>query len=96
MVGFTADCKELSISVRKSRVWTLNFYHFLTFHQIVAENTATSIPYLKIKKTAPQFLILNEYNRLIRHFRNEAQSLFGLYNISTTTSPNTPNTFKDK
>ena len=82
LVDFVADYKDPSIHVRKSRVWTLRqFYHFLTLHRIVAENIATGIPYPKIEKTVPQFLTINEYNRLIRYFSNEAQDLLGLRNF---------------
>jgi len=82
LVDFVADYKDPSIHVRKSRVWTLRqFYHFLTLHRIVAENIATGITYPKIEKTVPQFLTINEYNRLIRYFSNEAQDLLGLRNF---------------
>ena len=82
LVDFVADYKDPSIHVRKSRVWTLRqFYHFLTLHRIVAENIATGIPYPKIEKTVPQFLTINEYNRLIRYFSNEAQDLLALRNF---------------
>ena len=82
LVDFVADYKDPSIHVRKSRVWTLRqFYHFLTLHRIIAENIATGIPYPKIEKTVPQFLTINEYNRLIRYFSNEAQDLLGLRNF---------------
>jgi len=82
LIDFVADYKDPSIHVRKSRVWTLRqFYHFLVLHRIVAENIATGIPYPKIEKTVPQFLTINEYNRLIRYFSNEAQDLLGLRNF---------------
>ncbi len=82
LVDFVADYKDPSIHVRKSRVWTLRqFYHFLTLHRIIAENIATGIPYPKIEKTVPQFLTINEYNRLIHYFSNEAQDLLGLRNF---------------
>ena len=82
LINFIADFKSPSIHVRKSRVWTLRqFYHFLTLHRIVAENIATGIPYPKIEKTVPQFLTINEYNRLIRYFSNKAQDLLGLRNF---------------
>jgi len=82
LINFIADFKSPSIHVRKSRVWMLRqFYHFLTLHRIVTENIATGIPYPKIEKTVPQFLTINEYNRLIRYFSNEAQDLLGLRNF---------------
>ena len=82
LVDFVADYKDPSIHVRKSRVWTLRqFYHFLVLHQYVPQNIALKLPYPKIEKTVPQFLTINEYNRLIRYFSNEAQDLLGLRNF---------------
>jgi len=82
LVDFVADYKDPSIHVRKSRVWTLRqFYHFLTLQQHVPKNIALKLPYPKIEKTVPQFLTINEYNRLIRYFSNEAQDLLGLRNF---------------
>ena len=82
LVDFVADYKDPSIHVRKSRVWTLRqFYHFLTLHRHVPKNIALKLPYPKIEKTVPQFLTIDEYNRLIRYFSNEAQDLLGLRNF---------------
>ena len=82
LVDFVADYKAPSIHVRKSRVWTLRqFYHFLTLHRHVPKNIALKLPYPKIEKTVPQFLTIDEYNRLIRYFSNEAQDLLGLRNF---------------
>ncbi len=82
LIDFVADYKAPSIHVRKSRVWTLRqFYHFLTLHRYVSQNIALKLPYPKIEKTVPQFLTINEYNRLIRYFSNEAQDLLGLRNF---------------
>lgn len=82
LIDFTANYNFSSIHVTKSRVWTLRqFYHFLTLHQIVPENIATGLPYPKIEKTVPQFLTTDEYNRLIRHFTNRADSPIGLRDL---------------
>ncbi len=82
LIDFTADYNIPSIHVTKSRVWTLRqFYHFLTLHRIVTENIATGIPYPKIEKTVPQFLTIDEYNRLIRHFTSRIDSPMGLRNL---------------
>ncbi len=82
LINFAADYNTPSIHVTKSRVWTLRqFYHFLTLHRIVPENIATGLPYPKIEKTVPQFLTTDEYNRLIRHFTNRADSPMGLRNL---------------
>jgi len=41
----------------------------------VPKNIALKLPYPKIKKTVPQFLIIDEYNRLIRNFSQKAQNI---------------------
>jgi len=82
LVDFVADYKDPSIHVRKSRVWTLRqFYHFLTLHRYVPQNIALKLPYPKIEKTVPQFLTIDEYNRLIRHFSHQTLDLLGLRNL---------------
>lgn len=82
LIDFTADYNIPSIHVTKSRVWTLRqFYHFLTLHRIVTENIATGMPYPKIEKTVPQFLTIDEYNRLIRHFTGRIDSPMGLRDL---------------
>jgi len=82
LIVFAADFNAPSIHVTKSRVWALRqFYHFLTLHRIVPENIATGLPYPKIEKTVPQFLTLEEYTLLIRHFTDRTGSPFGLRNL---------------
>jgi len=82
LIDFTADYNAPSIHITKSRVWTLRqFYHFLTLHRIIPENIATGIPYPKIEKTVPQFLTPDQYNRLICHFSERADSSMGLRNL---------------
>ena len=82
LINFVADYKEPSVHVRKSRVWTLRqFFHFLTLHQHTPKNIALKIPYPKIEKTVPQFLTPDEYNRLICHFSERADSCMGLRNL---------------
>jgi len=82
LIDFVADHKAPSIHVRKSRVWTLRqFYHFLTLHQHVPKNIALKLPYPKIEKTVPQFLTIDEYNRLIRHFSRKTQDVLALRNL---------------
>ncbi len=82
LIDFVADYKAPSIHVRKSRVWTLRqFYHFLTLHRHTPKNIALKLPYPKIEKTVPQFLTPDEYNRLICHFSNRADSSMGLRNL---------------
>jgi integrase/recombinase XerC len=53
----------------------------LTLHRIVPENIASGLPYPKIEKTVPQFLTTDEYNRLICHFTDQADSPMGLRNL---------------
>ncbi|MBA7628275.1 Tyrosine recombinase XerC [subsurface metagenome] len=82
LIDFVADYKAPSIHVKKSRVWTLRqFYHFLTLHRYVPQNIALKLPYPKIEKTLPQFLTIDEYNRLIRHFSRKAQDILELRNL---------------
>ena len=82
LIDFVADFKNPSIHVRKSRVWALRqFFHFLTLHRHVPKNIALKLPYPKIEKTVPQFLTINEYNRLIRHFSERINSHMGLRNL---------------
>ena len=58
LIDFVADYKAPSIHVTKSRVWTLrHFYHFLTLHRHVPKNIARKLPYPKIEKTVPNFLL---------------------------------------
>ena len=78
LIDFTADYNAPSIHITKSRVWTLRqFYHFLTLQRIIPENIATGIPYPKIEKTVPQFLMPDQYKRLICRFSEQADSSMG-------------------
>jgi site-specific recombinase XerD len=82
LVDFVADYKDPSIHVRKSRVWTLRqFYHFLTLHRHAPQNIALKLPYPKIEKTLPQFLTIDEYKLLIRHFSHQTLDLLGWRNL---------------
>jgi len=82
LINFVADHKDPSIHVRKSRVWTLRqFFHFLTLHRHTQKNIALKLPYPKIEKTVPKFLTPDEYNRLICHFSERADSSMGLRNL---------------
>ena len=82
LINFLADYKDHSIYVRKSRVLRLRqFFHFLTLHRNTPKNIALKLPYPKIEKTVPQFLTPGEYNRLICHFSERADSSMGLRNF---------------
>ena len=45
------------------------------------KNIALKLPYPKIEKTVPQFLTIDEYNRLIRHFSRKTQDVLALRNL---------------
>jgi integrase/recombinase XerC len=82
LIYFAADFNNPSIHITKSRVWALHqFYHFLTLHQFVPENIATSLRYPKIEKTVPQYLTEAEYTLLLGHFTGRVNCPFGLRNL---------------
>jgi integrase/recombinase XerC len=82
LIDFVADFNNPSIHVRKSRIWTLRqFFHFLTLHRHLPKNIALKLPYPKIEKTVPQFLTIDEYNRLINYFCRKSEDLLGLRNL---------------
>ena len=82
LIDFVADFNNPSIHIRKSRVWTLRqFFHFLTLHRQTQKNIALKLPYPKIEKTVPQFLTIDEYNRLINYFCRKSEDLLGLRNL---------------
>lgn len=82
LVEFAADFHAPSIHVTKSRVWMLRqFFHFLTLQGLVQKNIALKLPYPKIEKTVPDFLTIDELNRLIGHFAQHAQDITGLRNL---------------
>jgi len=54
---------------------------FFDAPRIIPENIATGIPYPIIKKTVPQFLTPDKYNRLICHFSEQPDSSMGLRNL---------------
>ena len=53
------------------------------------KNIALKLPYPKIEKTVPQFLTIDEYNRLIRHFSRKTQDVLALRNLIIEISPQT-------
>ena len=63
--AFVADYRTPSIHVKKARIWTLRqFFHYLKLKGYVKENIATNLPYPKMEKTVPQFLTIDEFNRI--------------------------------
>ncbi|RZB33355.1 MAG: hypothetical protein SRB1_01183 [Desulfobacteraceae bacterium Eth-SRB1] len=82
LIDFAAAYKDPSIHVTKSRVWTLRqFFHFLTLHRHIQKNIALKPPYPEISKTVPQLLTTDQYNRLICHFSEWADSSIELRNL---------------
>ncbi len=82
LLAFLADYRRPSIHIKKARVWALRqFFHFLKLHSVVDENIATSIPYPKIEKTVPHFLTIDEYNRVLSHCSQKADTPLGIRNL---------------
>jgi len=82
LLSFVADFQSPSIHTKKARVWALRqFFHFLKLHSLVDENIATAIPYPKIEKTVPQFLTMDEYNRILSHCSKKAYTRLGIRNL---------------
>ena len=79
---FVADYRKPSIHVKKARIWSLRqFYHYLKLNGHVDENIATAMPYPKIEKTVPHFLTLSQYNRILAHCTEKADTRMGLRNL---------------
>lgn len=82
LIDFVSDFKLPSVHVKKSRVWTLRqFFHFLVLNQWISKNIARDLPYPKIEKTVPKFLTIDEYNQIVRHFSDRADSTMELRNL---------------
>ena len=80
--AFVADYKSPSIHVKKARIWSLRqFFHFLKLRGHIKDNIATDLPYPKIEQTIPQFLTIDEYNRILRHCSSHAKNTLGLRNL---------------
>ena len=68
--------------VRKSRVWAVRIlYHYLDTKDLIEENIAKELPYPKIEKKVPEFLTIEEYNRLLKYFNDMATDYQGLRNL---------------
>ena len=79
---FVGNYKNPSIHTRKSRIWSLRqFFHFLRLNGLVDENIAVDLPYPKIEKRVPEFLTIQEYNSLLKHFHEKATDFQGLRNL---------------
>jgi integrase/recombinase XerC len=50
----------------------------------VGENIALDLPYPKIEKTVPKYLTIDEYNRILGYFSENAINSIGLRNFVLT------------
>ncbi len=57
------------------------FFHFLVLTGHIKESLALRPPYPKIKKTVPQFLTIEEFNRIIEFFTLKVESTNGPRNL---------------
>lgn len=79
---FVADFTTPSIHKKKARVWSMHqFFHFLVLNGHINENIALGLPYPKIEKTVPQFLTIEEFNRIIEFLTLNVESPNGLRNL---------------
>ena len=82
LLEFVADYKNPSVHVKKQRIWALHqFFHFLKANKIIDKNIASKIPSPKIGKTIPKYLTINEFNKVLEHFTEKADTLMGLRNL---------------
>jgi len=80
--AFVADYKSPSVHVKKARIWSLHqFFHFLKLKGHIKENIAMDLPYPKMEKAVPQFLTIEEYNRILSHCASRVKQAFGLRNL---------------
>jgi integrase/recombinase XerC len=56
-------------------------YHYLDTKDLIDENIAKELPYPKIEKKVPEFLTIEEYNRLLKYFNDNATDYQGLRNL---------------
>ena len=82
LLEFVADYKNPSVHVKKPRVWALHrFFHFLKANKIIDKNIALKIPYPKVGKTVPKYLTSEEFNKVLKHFAKNADTLMGLRSL---------------
>jgi integrase/recombinase XerC len=75
---FVADFGSPSVHVKKARIWMLHqFYHYLALENVITENIAMGLPYPKIERTAPRFLTVAEYNRILAWCSKRTSSYIG-------------------
>lgn len=84
--SFIADFGSPSVHVKKSRVWALRqFFHYLQLCGAISDNPAQSLPYPKIERSIPQFLTIEEYNRILSCCSRKACSFIGIRNLIIVT-----------
>lgn len=82
LIDFIADYNKPSVHIKKVRVWTLRqFFHFLKVNKIIDKNIALDIPYPKVGKIVPKYLTISEFNKILKHFAQNAGILSGLRNL---------------
>ena len=80
--AFVADYKTPSVHVKKARIWSLHqFFHYLKLKGHIKDNIAMDLLYPKMEKTVPQFLTIEEYNRILSHCASRVNQAFGLRNF---------------
>ena len=79
---FIGNYNSPSEHVRKSRIWAMRIlFHYLSTKDLIEENIAKELPYPKIEKKVPEFLTIEEYNRLLKYFTDRATDYQGLRNL---------------
>ena len=67
---------------KKQRVWSLHqFIHFLKVHNLIEKNIAAEIPYPKIIKKVPDYLTIDEFNKLLHYAVSKANNLTSLRDL---------------
>ena len=82
LTEFIAGHRDPSVHVKKQRVWSLHqFFHFLKVHNLIEKNIAAEIPYPKITKKVPDYLTIDEFNKLLHYAVSKANNLTSLRDL---------------
>jgi len=82
LLQFISDFGHNSVHVKKSKIWALHqFFHYLTLKKIIPQNIALSLPYPKVGKKEPMFLTIDEFNHILKHVGQKADTPTGLRNL---------------
>ncbi|MCP4355813.1 MAG: tyrosine-type recombinase/integrase, partial [Proteobacteria bacterium] len=82
LLEYIVDFEAPTVHIKKNRVWVIRkFYGFLILHDIVKDNLGKNLPSPKIKKTIPKFLTIDDCEKLLAHFSENATDLIGLRNL---------------